>query len=212
MAFLLGYSIEKITILPVGINGKIKEEINNKTHNFIIATAGPCVNLLIALIASYYKLGDLAMCNIYMLVFNLLPIVPLDGGRIFVSFYDNESINKIIQFVAYTVVIITLLFDFLNNKRVNVSLIWVLLFTCDVNYKYSYKKNIKADTLVVSGDSLVLELLKNNNCNFLVYDGNSIIGILKYDDIYNAAIDGLYYLNTKDLITERIKNGYPKVR
>ena len=40
-AKLLGYNIEKITILPVGINGKIKENLCNKADNFIIAIAGP---------------------------------------------------------------------------------------------------------------------------------------------------------------------------
>lgn len=212
-AKVLGYTIEKVTVLPMGINGKIKEEITDKTHNFLISLAGPFVNMIIALGASKYNLYNVAICNIYMLVFNLLPVLPLDGGRIFSSFYDNEKLNQIIKFFTYAVVIFTLLSDFINNSTINVSLIWVLLFTCFSDSKhYASIKKAKNDTILVQGDSLVYELLRNNNSLFLVYEGNTILGILKYDDIYNAAMDGLYYLNTKELVTERIKNGHPKVR
>ncbi len=214
MAKMFGYTVEKITILPIGINGKIKEEIDDKTHNFFISLAGPFVNMMIALLASTYKLNNLVICNIYMLVLNLLPILPLDGGRIFSSFYENEKLNQIIKFFTYAVVIFTLLFDFIKNSTINISLVWVLMFiTCSNNTKqYHSRKKSTSDTMIVQGDSLVLELLRNKNSLFLVYEGNSILGILKYDDIYNAALDGLYYLNTKELVTERIKNGYPKVR
>ena len=211
-ACFLGYTIDKITVLPVGINGRINENILNKTHNFIIAASGPCVNLVIALIASYFGLYDVAICNIYMLVFNLLPILPLDGGRIFVSFYENEHLNRIMQFLAYAVIIIVLLLDFLNNCRINVSLVWVLLFTCDLNNNHTLKANIKTEIIMVSSEIKIFELLKKRNCDFLVYEGNVIVGILKYEDIYNAAVDGLYYFNTKELITERIKNGHPRIR
>ena len=211
-AHFLGYSVEKVKILPIGINGKIKEDIVNKTHNFIIALAGPCVNLVLALVASYYRMNNFAICNIYMLVLNLLPIMPLDGGRIFFSFYDDENICKITQFCAYAVIIVTLLIDFLNYKRINISLIWVILFTCNLNTSQRFKLNKKPGVIIVSGECCVLELLKNKNSDFLIYDGNRVVGILKYEDIYNAAIDGLYYLNTKELITERIKNGHPRIR
>lgn len=60
--------------------GKI---IRNKT---IISMAGPLVNLIIVVLASFSIFGDSSLLilyvNLILLMVNLIPIYPLDGGRI----------------------------------------------------------------------------------------------------------------------------------
>lgn len=95
---ILGLKPEKIEIIPVGLTVSFKvdiEGINKKKGNsnmfvikeIIVAIAGPIVNLLIFIITSLNAeksyLNNLIMySNLLIFIFNLIPIYPLDGGRI----------------------------------------------------------------------------------------------------------------------------------
>lgn len=208
-AAILGYKTEKIVILPIGVNGKIKEKIQGKTDNFIIAIAGPLVNMLLALCTCRLEAKYISLCNIYILILNLLPIPPLDGSRVCDTFFESTLYNKVNRMIAYVVVVLTILFDFLNNHKINIMLIWIMLFTLSsgTDFKTIDKKN---KAIVLNGNEKVYELLKNKQEMFIVCEKEEILGVLKYEDIYNAATDGLYYLNTKELIAERTKNGYQR--
>lgn len=48
----------------------------------LIALAGPAVNLLIGAVSLYFRGHLVAMTNFVIGLFNLIPIMPLDGGRI----------------------------------------------------------------------------------------------------------------------------------
>lgn len=211
-AKLLGYKVEKITVLPIGINGKIKEKIHNKSDNFIIAVSGPLVNLVLAMVSSAYNLTYICLCNLYMLILNFLPIPPLDGSRVCNSFFDNQLYKNISRFIAYFVVVLTVLFDFMNNHKINIMLIWIVGFTLFSVQDTEIKDKTDVKPVFVNANNKVYELLKDKKCVFIICENDNILGVLKYEDIYNAAIDGLYYLNTKELVTERINNGYQRIK
>lgn len=86
----LGYSLNKIKIMPYGaaLCGKVDMRA---THEIAIAIAGPLFNLVIGtafaamwwLVPTSYAFTEtFCKCNIYIGIFNLLPVHPLDGGRI----------------------------------------------------------------------------------------------------------------------------------
>lgn len=206
-AKLLGYSIGSIRILPVGINGQIKEEIKNNSDVFIIAVAGPLVNLILALCTCRLDMSYICLSNIYMLLLNLLPIPPLDGNKICNSFFDCRFYEKVSSLIGYFVVITTVLIDYINNGKINVMLICIIIFTL-YDKKTPCVKKVK--TAEISAESKIYELLKIKCEIFIIYEENKVVGILNYEDVYNAAFDGLYYLNTKELFAERIKNGYQR--
>lgn len=107
MGVLLGKKIEKVQILPLGVNISFKilvEDYNKKIikgnisniKNLLIAIAGPFVNFVIAIIL--YNLRSINLSEIKLFrgisleiiiyinlligFFNLIPIYPLDGGQI----------------------------------------------------------------------------------------------------------------------------------
>jgi len=88
-----------------------KDNISQK-QSVIILLSGPLPGVIIGLILYYYGLRDeneflIRTSNIFIFLnlFNLLPIMPLDGGRIIKSlfFENNEIINKIFIFISIAV-------------------------------------------------------------------------------------------------------------
>lgn len=102
----LGIRVPDITLLPIGGVARLEEMPEKPMDEVKIAVAGPVVNLVLApmLLAGAYMLGteplawpDLAVAaqgsfgealaylgfvNAFLVVFNLLPAFPMDGGRI----------------------------------------------------------------------------------------------------------------------------------
>lgn len=93
---LLKMKVKGISILPTGFsiefnlteldyNKKILKSNILEVKKIIVALAGPLVNILviaITLIFQNEKLSNIIYANIIIVIFNLLPIYPLDGGRI----------------------------------------------------------------------------------------------------------------------------------
>lgn len=95
---LLGMKPEKIEIKPFGFS--ISFQLTTKDYNIkirkanlleikkiIVALAGPITNLIITMITlnmqgSLWQTLMLIYTNIVLILFNILPIYPLDGGRI----------------------------------------------------------------------------------------------------------------------------------
>lgn len=99
----LGYSVISITLLIFGGVSVIAETRARSSHDFLIAAAGPGMSLLLGIVASiiYFVYRDplatggaamlqgilfyIGLQNIALAIFNMLPGLPLDGGRILQS-------------------------------------------------------------------------------------------------------------------------------
>lgn len=95
---ILGFKPNKIELTPFGLsigfkvnlkdyNKKIKRANAIEEKRIIIAMAGPVVNLLIIFIIDklnidIYEKIMIIYSNLLLVLFNTLPILPLDGGRI----------------------------------------------------------------------------------------------------------------------------------
>lgn len=87
-----GIQAEEITLTAVGGVALIAEEfVFSPRKEFYIALAGPAVNMSLILplmfLEDYHPLIEqIAIGNTLMLCFNMLPIFPMDGGRVLRAF------------------------------------------------------------------------------------------------------------------------------
>ncbi|MCL2197893.1 MAG: site-2 protease family protein [Defluviitaleaceae bacterium] len=96
----MGAKVEKVGFFPLGMMAKARRlETLHSWERYVIFAAGPAANIAIALWAfavshiSYVGvrwLDDLAFYNAVLGVFNLLPALPLDGGRLLHQFLGNR--------------------------------------------------------------------------------------------------------------------------
>jgi len=96
-----GIQTKDINLLPIGGVARLETMPDKPAQEIIVALAGPVVNLIIAVLIfaglwisgmrrfplSLHLMGgnfwlDLMAANIILLVFNLIPAYPMDGGRV----------------------------------------------------------------------------------------------------------------------------------
>jgi Zn-dependent protease len=104
----LGVGVSEILLLPIGGIARLTSEPRKPLHELLIALAGPIVNVVVAFVLLVvlfrywpgeafdpHALGDLLepsplglvrglfFGNVMLAIFNMLPALPMDGGRVF---------------------------------------------------------------------------------------------------------------------------------
>ncbi len=111
---------KKIEIMPFGLSISFYRNFNdNKIKEIIVALAGPLVSLTLAILCrnidlKYITKQELVYSNLLILLFNLIPLYPLDGGRIIKGILDikleDTKADKLINKISYiTMIILTVI-------------------------------------------------------------------------------------------------------
>ena len=162
---LLGFRAEAMRIMPLGFciefkldvenyNRKIKKSNILALKKILISFAGPLVNFLIVIVGILYKLeSNMIYSNLLIMLFNLIPIYPLDGGRIlkntFKIFFGNKKASKYINLISNIFMIILTIISsviILVYENLSIFLLIILLwgFVIKENKRYNtYNKIYK---------------------------------------------------------------------
>ena len=133
MGILFKYKIEKVIILPLGSLTIFNTKINNKLYKELLVTImGPIFQVILLFILTKYN-----KYNIYLLLFNLLPIYPLDGYKILMILLYNIIPFKITNYLGLVISIILLVTLFILRPN---SIIIYLIF---IIYLYQIYKEYK---------------------------------------------------------------------
>jgi stage IV sporulation protein FB len=160
-AIIFKASVNNIRLLPVGLNAGINDGLCSKGQRIFIFSAGPFISFLLAILFallkhfgiknSFIPMGLLS--NLYLGIFNLLPVLPLDGGKITMELLSAKfgilRTGRAMQVISYLLAITIVLTGFLCliNNRSNVSLIIVgiyILMCVRTNREETAFMNIKS--------------------------------------------------------------------
>jgi stage IV sporulation protein FB len=133
-----GVSTPYVTLLPIGGVAQLERIPEEPWEEFLIAIAGPLVNVVITLLLVYVAganlapanaaaigntqvamIDRLAIVNLFLALFNLIPAFPMDGGRVLRALLASrmgyvratEIAAQIGQFVAFALGFIGLLYN-----------------------------------------------------------------------------------------------------
>lgn len=178
---ILSYKIDKVIIYPYGGFVKLNTRINTKIENdLLVAISGIIMqSIYFGIIFFLYRNGIVreyiySLFLLYhksMLIFNLLPIYPLDGAKIvnlILSKYFSFNIANYISIVISLITVVFFLYsDIYENNYSIILVIGVLMkniykFYKDISYiynrfileRYLFKFNYKKKAIIKNKDKM----------------------------------------------------------
>ena len=165
-AKLFKMQIEKIEILPCGFSASFFSYNSSgfpkgfSMQELIVTLAGPIVSLILALSFQYIDdtnftiltKQEIVYSNILILIFNLLPLYPLDGGRILknilnIKLRGNNTDNIINKVSSVTIILLTIVSSIAVYYFKNIAIFLVCIFLWNIILSNKLKKNVKLDLI-----------------------------------------------------------------
>lgn len=223
-----GIGTRSITLLPIGGLASLNEIPENPKQELFIAIAGPLVNVVIALILfSFVPLENyigqkpeilqeqlstidgsnflfyLFFINIVLVLFNMIPAFPMDGGRVFRALLSMRigrvratsvaaSVGKFLAFLFfiyglfYSVILAVIaVFIYFGAHSENISVQQLSLLDGHKVRDAMITKFSVLSPWATLADA-VDKILDTTEQNFIVKDENETLGILYMEDLSQA--------------------------
>lgn len=203
VAVLFKFKIKKINIYPFGGYTLFEYDINTSfIKEFLLFLGGILFQMIFYIIIkahfrmNIYTYKLIKEINIRILLFNLIPIIPLDGGKVL-----NILLNKIFPFktshlisiyISYLFIIILLSYSF---KNLNLFLMIIILLILTILERRKHK--------LIFNMFLIERYIKNINYKNINFINNNNIKLLKkYSK--NIFIINNKYIDEKDVIKNKL--------
>ncbi len=216
-----GINTPDITLLPIGGVARLERMPEEPVQELIIAVAGPLVNVVIALglfvaggsqvllnpasLEGGTLIAQLFVINIMLVLFNLLPAFPMDGGRVLRALLATRlSYARATQVAATVGQGFAFIFGFMGLFGPNPFLLFIALFVYigasqeaalaqmkDVSRRFPVSSAMVREFRTLSEDASLQEavdaLLATSQHDFpVVGDTGNVAGLLTRQDLIGA--------------------------
>ncbi len=251
-----GVGTRNITLLPIGGVANLKEMPENPKEEFIIAIAGPLVNVVIALLLWFivpvdqFMIDDpemleeqlsgitannflfyLLAVNVALVVFNMIPAFPMDGGRVFRAILSTRmsrvQATKAATGLGKLLALVFFLFGLFSNIILAVIAVFIYFGAHSENIVIQQISLLEGNdiedamitdfTTLNPGDPLqtaIDRILASTEQDFIVTDGEDVVGILFMSDLASALREKgketlVADVMERDIITLNAKDSLP---
>lgn len=235
MARRFGIQTSSITLLPIGGVASLDRMPERPLQELAVALAGPAVNVVIAALLvipiwvgsagqmpsavaiSNSFLGQLMLTNIALVIFNLLPAFPMDGGRVLRAILATRlsyvRATDIATRVGQVMAVLFAIVGFYGQ--------WMLVFIAMFVYVagraeaqmarakaslqgWSVRDAMQRDFQMIPADATVQQVAQavalSPQPAFPVVDGHSLVGILEKPQLLMAANHSSQPLVVRDIV------------
>lgn len=229
MARRFGVTTKKITLLPIGGVASLEKIPEEPYQEFLVAIAGPMVNVFIVILLFFVvpvqsvlelplvemleELNELTignflfylfLANAGLVVFNLIPAFPMDGGRVLravlAMYTDRVKATRIAAGIGQFIAILFLLLGIAFNPFLIFIALFVYVGAYGENKMVQHTELLKGHkvheamltnlTYLDPEDSMekvLAHILSGTERDFIVRTNGKAIGILPYDRIMKHA-------------------------
>ncbi|MDZ7692374.1 MAG: site-2 protease family protein [Balneolaceae bacterium] len=242
-----GIDTRDINLLPIGGVARLERMPEDPKQELVVAAAGPAVNVAIAGVLfllilitgqgqmdiSHHVTGsnflsDLLVINIILVVFNLIPAFPMDGGRVLRALLafkmKRAKATRIAGSVGQLLAIGFILFGLFYNPFLLFIGIFVFLGAGAESRQVSMAESMKLTTAkdVMTGNYQSISLsasvaqaasmmLGNRSTELVVTNGDRFEGIVSYRSVIQALQEGKSERPIVDLVQDNVTTFEPEL-
>jgi Zn-dependent protease/CBS domain-containing protein len=222
-----GVGVREILLLPIGGVARLEREPEKAWHELLIAVAGPMVNVVIAVTLGvvgllgfeqgYFTgsftstpdlrnlLGMLFAGNVLLAVFNMIPALPMDGGRVLraalTMLIGRARSTRIAALLGQVLAAGLFVIGVMRPDHMMLALIGAFVFLGATQERMAVDANsalsgfaagavCAPNPVVLSpGDTLgaaIDVMLRSSQHHFAVVHGTSVVGLLSREDALRA--------------------------
>lgn len=244
-ALFFGIAVKDIMLLPIGGVARLEKMPEKPWQELIVALAGPAVNVILAILllpltvmVAYTNNGlfssdvltqatpmgflfFLLIINISLVIFNMIPAFPLDGGRVFRAtlalFTNYQQATRLAVLTGQVIAFLLVMIDIIVLQSFSLSL--VALFICVVGNQESKAVKVKgvlqrilvknvltpnrvAFTANATVEQIATKVMSHHQPNYAILDPNNqqLVGVASNKALAQAMAHGQWYKRVADIM------------